>query len=324
MEITSYENREILYGIPIPEIRTCLTLPDSQQLSAGGSFGSMLFQEIRFQDFSVHLSHYFIRETSGFLTRADQSILELHICLQRGVEYQLEGIGSVRMPEWSFNLTYVPHVVNRVLFTGSQHLTTFDIHFSREYLERMSPHFPGLSRFLDRTPRESGITLSPFFQSASPGMIRVIHDFVHCEFQQGMRKVYLEGKVWEILILALEKADRNPQEALMELKPYDRDRIEEARQILIREMEEPGTTQELARRVGINEFKLKNGFKQLYGAPIFTYLLEQKMKLAQDLLLETDLSVYEISFRTGFKSISNFSAAFKKYFGYTPTLARKK
>ena len=68
----------------------------------------------------------------------------------------------------------------------------------------------------------------------------------------------------------------------------------------------------------MNEFKLKKGFKYLFGAPVFAFRKISKMEKAKDLLLNANLSIDEIAFMTGFDHPSNFNKAFKKHFLYTP------
>jgi AraC-like DNA-binding protein len=77
------------------------------------------------------------------------------------------------------------------------------------------------------------------------------------------------------------------------------------------------------RRVGLNEYKLKRGFRELFGTTVFAYLSEQRLALAKRMLLDTDKTAAEIAFELGYATPQHFSAAFKKRFGVSPKSMRK-
>ena len=66
-------------------------------------------------------------------------------------------------------------------------------------------------------------------------------------------------------------------------------KIKQAKEIIIDEMNNPPGLQELAKQVGLNIKKLKSGFKEYYGSPVFTFLLNYKMELAKTLTYRTTI-----------------------------------
>ncbi|RPE14091.1 AraC family transcriptional regulator [Chitinophaga lutea] len=75
----------------------------------------------------------------------------------------------------------------------------------------------------------------------------------------------------------------------------------------------------LCRKFGLNEFKLKRGFKQLFGHTVFGYVQELKMKTARRLLAEKKMNVNEVADYLGYSAPNHFSAAFKKMYGHVPS-----
>lgn len=73
----------------------------------------------------------------------------------------------------------------------------------------------------------------------------------------------------------------------------------------------------LARQVGLNDFKLKLGFRQVFGTTVFGYLHEHRMEQAQLLLQERRMNVEEVARTVGYANRSSF-AAFRKKFGINP------
>lgn len=80
----------------------------------------------------------------------------------------------------------------------------------------------------------------------------------------------------------------------------------------------------LAHAAGMNEFKLKTGFKSVYGQPLFIYLTNHRMKLATQLLETGNYSVGEIAYRCGYNHPTNFCAAFRRKFNVRPSEFLKK
>lgn len=78
----------------------------------------------------------------------------------------------------------------------------------------------------------------------------------------------------------------------------------------------------LAHEFGINEHKLKNGFKQLYGTSVYRFLTHERLKRATLLLQNTSLPVKRIAQLVGFKNMSHFSKAFKNQYGVSPRTLR--
>lgn len=80
---------------------------------------------------------------------------------------------------------------------------------------------------------------------------------------------------------------------------------------------------DLARRTGVNKFKLKHSFKLLYGLTAFSYAWGLRMEHAKILLADPSLSIKEIARIAGYNSLPNFTAGFKKWFGKPPSAFRK-
>ena len=80
---------------------------------------------------------------------------------------------------------------------------------------------------------------------------------------------------------------------------------------------------ELALQMGTNEYKLKYGFKQLYGTTIFRFLIQERLRKAKTLIQYSKLTLKQIAKMTGFKSITHFSRAFKEKYGVSPSELRR-
>lgn len=66
----------------------------------------------------------------------------------------------------------------------------------------------------------------------------------------------------------------------------------------------------------------KREFQQLYNTSPGKWLVEQRLRFAQDLLGTAQRQVNEVAWQSGFEDVSHFSRAFKERFGCTPTQYR--
>ena len=75
---------------------------------------------------------------------------------------------------------------------------------------------------------------------------------------------------------------------------------------------------DLARQVGLNDRKLKEGFRHLFGATVFGYLRDYRLQQAKELLHDYDLTIASIATTVGYKSPEAFCNAFRRKFDVSP------
>ncbi|MCG8362200.1 MAG: AraC family transcriptional regulator [Pseudanabaenales cyanobacterium] len=154
----------------------------------------------------------------------------------------------------------------------------------------------------------------------TPAMAIALHQILQCPYCGLTKRLYLESKALELIALQLAKLnERQPYlPSSTSLKPDDIDRIHVARDILICHLDNPPSLLSLAKQSGINSFKLKQGFRQVFNTTVFGYLHAYRMEEARRLLGLGDLSVTQVAQTVGYAHPGKFAAAFKKKFGITP------
>ncbi|GMT49485.1 MAG: hypothetical protein IEMM0008_1024 [bacterium] len=165
-------------------------------------------------------------------------------------------------------------------------------------------------------------TITSVYNPSNPidsAMFLVLHQIQNCPYQDSLRQVYLESKVLELLVLCSEQPSSTESNGHSQLHAQDIDKIHYAKEILIENMETPPSLLELAKRVGLNDFKLKRGFREILGTTVFGFLREQRMEKARMLLETGNMNVTEVLYDVGYNSPSHFSFEFKKRFGITPS-----
>lgn len=103
------------------------------------------------------------------------------------------------------------------------------------------------------------------------------------------------------------------------IKSVEREKLYEAKEILSQNLDTPPSLTELSRQIGLNTFKLKKDFKELFGVPVFKYLQNERMTKAHNLIRNKEATVQEAAWHVGYDSLGSFSNAFAKKFGFRPS-----
>lgn len=141
---------------------------------------------------------------------------------------------------------------------------------------------------------------------------------LNCPFDDSVKRMYFSSKVVELLVLQAESFAK-AQNKIQSISEYDKERILYAKDFLVKNVDCPPNLQELARISGINDFKLKKGFKEIFGTTVYQYLSETRLEMAKTALLKKENTVGEIAYNLGYSSVQHFSNSFKKKFGMPPS-----
>lgn len=156
-------------------------------------------------------------------------------------------------------------------------------------------------------------------EMVTPAIAVVLSQMINYNLHPTIKKLYIKGKVYELISLYFNKST----DADLEQCPFlvDEDnvkRIRRAKELIIANMAEPPSLNELAQEVGLSLKRLKEGFKQIYGDSVYSFLFDYKMEYARRLLDSGQYNVNEIGLRIGYSTSSHFIAAFRKKYGTTP------
>ncbi|UOQ71546.1 helix-turn-helix transcriptional regulator [Hymenobacter cellulosilyticus] len=135
-----------------------------------------------------------------------------------------------------------------------------------------------------------------------------------------MKKLFLEARFLDLFI---EQQALLRQVQRRAAGSRDRDTLHAIREFLDTHYAEPPSLLELARLFGTNDFKLKKGFRELFGTTVFGYVAERRLSVAQQLLLLTDEPVQQVAEAVGFVNPAHFATAFRRRFGQAPSQLRR-
>ncbi len=161
--------------------------------------------------------------------------------------------------------------------------------------------------------------------SLTPEMALSVNSLMNTCFDGALRAAFTEAKALELLCQVMATLGQDPKSLPQTVKLMTRDllRLDEARDLLDTQFINPPSLAVLSRTIGINQTKLVAGFRHQFGVTVHDYCLRKRMEMAIELLRQSDQSITEIAYAVGYDYSSNFTAAFKRYFGYAPRLHRK-
>ncbi|MFH1116535.1 MAG: AraC family transcriptional regulator [Pseudomonadota bacterium] len=160
-------------------------------------------------------------------------------------------------------------------------------------------------------------------QPLTPELRMIAHQVLNCPLEGPARRLFMESKTLEILAFQWHALSSPTLPQPMRRSKGETERLEEARRILEKEFADPPSLLTLARRVGLNDFKLKRGFREVYQTTVFGYVRMLRMEKARILLETGELNVGEVAAVTGYSCFGHFSEAFRKRFGISPKDLKK-
>ncbi|TXK86002.1 helix-turn-helix domain-containing protein [Paenibacillus sp. N3.4] len=99
--------------------------------------------------------------------------------------------------------------------------------------------------------------------------------------------------------------------------------VEKAKQYIHQHINEDVSREDIASHVNMNPDYLTRIFKRETGLTISDYVLQERVELAKDLLMRTDLPIGSIASSVGYNNFSHFSKMFKKATAINPQDYRK-
>lgn len=247
----------------------------------------------------------------------DSTFIQFHFCLKGHAKFIFnEGRYALEVSEENSLLLYNTQLdlpLNLELSANSWLVSVvMTIHKFHSLFSREADYIPFLSSENQDKKYYSQ-------EGVSPAVAVVLSQMMNYNLHPSIKELYIKAKVYELIALYFNKSS----DADIEQCPFlvDEDnvrRIRDAKEIMISRMAEPPTLTELADEIGLSLKKLKEGFRQIYGDSVFSFLFDYKMEYARKMLETGKHNVNEVGLKVGYSTSSHFIAAFKKKYSTTP------
>ena len=154
-------------------------------------------------------------------------------------------------------------------------------------------------------------------------LTKIAQETVNCTLRGLAREVYLGAKALEVLAYVISRQD-HPTDAGHEFALRDRLLIRLASEIIATRFDEPWTISRLARETGLNERKLKRGFRALLGITVHGYLERARIEAAAGMLAAGNTTVTDTAIAVGYANPSHFAKVFFRRKGMQPNLWQRR
>jgi AraC family transcriptional regulator, transcriptional activator of the genes for pyochelin and ferripyochelin receptors len=251
----------------------------------------------------------------------DPSPLLMYFNAQGKVKFifqELEDALSLEAPG-AFFTAHPGGVRQQMLLQAGTHSLLLALHLKRQlYLDHIHCLPDEVKQvFASVLSGKSVVKPVPQTQPHSHRCLAVLHEILMDDKSGLTRSTFVKLKILEMFSCQLEqweaalKAETTRYIEGIEL-------LEKAKNILLNDLKNAPTIQALSRKVGLNQQKLKRGFKLAYGKTINEFLREERLKLARKLLSEGKPTVRQVASEVGYDNASYFARRFHERYGIYP------
>lgn len=285
--------------------------------------GKGFYKEVCFEGVHIGFGNAFLKDQILLDVESDFETVEMHFALKGRSTAMIETFGrNVAFDAHQHNIIYANRACGKMQW-DSREFRICEINLSTGFFKKFLPRdtviFGEFRNTLEK--RQSGL-LGRKHHRISHGMYRVIDEIMNCERQGIFKRMFLEAKIIELLLLQLEQFSEEPVHSTT-LKKKDIDKIYAVREFILENLDASCSLIDLAHQVGTNDFILKKGFRELFGTTVFAFWNDVKMEQAKQMLTGQDVSIGEVAHISGYKNPRHFSAAFKRKFGVLPSQVKR-
>lgn len=289
----------------------------------GAKVGSLKFRSWLFPDIHVMNLHWQVDRDVSIVEESRADTVNINFQMSGQMNTRFTGIArEVGMKPHQHNLIFSPEGSFRNTVRAGEQVEMFHVSLRKKYFSELI----GCDDRWSERAQESLLKDRPFAGMDSnapmtPYMQKLIGDIKQCGQSGPMQRLMLQSKVLELVALHLGQLQAGTSRA-PGLTMAEIGRLNELKAFLDVHFLEDFSLPQLSRLCLLNEFKLKKGFKDLFGTTVFAYLRKLRMDFAVNLLLDSSKSIDHISDMLGYEHSQHFSTAFKRYHGSPPSSFR--
>ena len=256
----------------------------------------------------------------------DKDLVRLHFGLQGDYAFTYKQLNkSYDLAGGHHNLMY-SQGIDLEIFNKTLTIETFGIDFPKDQFLRLTEDGDDLlQRFTADIIKGKPVILSEPWGTIDISIQKIIDEIKLNPYEGSLKKIFLMAKTLELLVVCIDHYHPLQNKTYRHIKTQaDKEKIIAARDFINERITDPPNLSEVARSVGINEFKLKAGFKEIFHHTLFGYLTERRLSIGSQYLQDTDKTISEIANQLGYSSPQHFHNQFRKQMGMTPSEWRKK
>jgi AraC family transcriptional activator of pyochelin receptor len=283
--------------------------------------GDMTFYNAYFNGFRLAHSISNHQQQAHYHVRNDVDTVKLYFNRKgsTAMEYrQFQKRFTIK--EGQYNMLYAPE-----LDTTISHLkdtsNIFSLQLTKDcFYDMVNGENAELENIANRISNNHRVLLSDQWFDFGVDIEKCITDILNCQYTNEFKKYYLHAKATELFILALAPIYYGDKRSTAFIKrDTDREKLHAVKDFIRKNYSNATSLYELSRTFGLNEYKLKRGFKELFNISVIDFLITCRLEHGKLLLRDANKSVGEVAYEIGYSSPEHFSKAFKKKYGISPS-----
>ncbi len=296
---------------------------DFKTFSVSAKMGSGFAKRYKFADgLELNIFDAVFNDSLFYSCLSRMDTCEIFFCARGSYEYGIsEKNMNKKVSGGELNSFVNDNYESWIKYPKEERWTNASINFNRDFLKNyldISGEEIVVDELLDYIG--NGMFEKNFFKNDFSKLVRDFEFLINSGETGFFKIIRIESKILEIvadfLEICLKEFSGNPV-AKTAIGKKEVLKLEQAKKVIENNINTPLTIKELSDCIGLNTFKLKTGFKEVYGTTIFGYLRNLRMEKAAELMTESE-KVIDIAYEVGYSNPSHFAAAFRRKYGINP------
>lgn len=286
-----------------------------------GDFKTIYIHES--EKLAIREYHSIYHEDCTLKSTVDESLyVEMSFFLHaHTIKDRIDGRPNEYLPYHGY-VYFVPKGANfEVTLEKHKNYRHVDMYLEIGHLEEWIATHAYVKKFVEDVRADRAAHLFPAGIPICPEIANLLLEIKASELDEISREYFIKGKIYLLLSLLFQKAQHmaapNKKQSVT-LRQDEQDKLDHIAQLMEQNLDKFYSTEFLAKEFGVNEFKLKKGFKQRYEMGLFEFAINLKMQRAKELITNRSHTFKEIAYLLGYSAPSSFSVAFKRATGLSP------
>lgn len=214
---------------------------------------------------------------------------------------------------------YEPSEKYKAIYHPQIPLRCITVQFDQEFIDQ----------YLQEISGDLEVNFSDFFKEKGkfylPNVNRAMQSLYEYLLSMKASRITVEAKIYEIISILASylKENRLNEENARSINETDLQALDELTHYMDEHYSFNITLQTLSTIACMSESKMKKLFKSVYNMSITEYIQRKRISVAEHMLIQTDLTIAEISRIVGYSNPSRLIEIFKRYYGFTPSKYRE-